>query len=107
MLRITTHEKPDSLTFQLEGKLAGPWVKELADCWQMARAGAGLGNRVVRVDLNGVTFLDADGMGLLNEMHAGGAEFVCSGCLMRAVVAEITSPATCARVEPDKEVDTL
>src|SRR5437867_478089 len=32
MLRITTHSEPSRLTFQLEGKLAGPWVRELDAC---------------------------------------------------------------------------
>jgi len=34
MLRITTKESQDCLILQLEGKLAGPWVGELRDCWQ-------------------------------------------------------------------------
>jgi hypothetical protein len=34
VLRITIHDNPTSLTFQLEGKLEGPWVRELAACWQ-------------------------------------------------------------------------
>lgn len=25
MLRITTHDDPEAMTFQLEGRLAGPW----------------------------------------------------------------------------------
>jgi anti-anti-sigma regulatory factor len=92
MLRITTYDKPESLTFQLEGMLAGPWVKELEDCWQSKRAGRG--NVTVRIDLRGVTSIDAAGKGLLGAMHAYGAEFVCAGCLMRAVVAEVTRPPT-------------
>ena len=32
MLRITVHDNPESLTFQLEGRLAGPWVRELERC---------------------------------------------------------------------------
>ena len=31
MLRITTHENAESVSFQLEGKLAGLWVKELEE----------------------------------------------------------------------------
>ena len=34
MLRITIHTRPKRLVLELEGKLAGPWVKELAACWQ-------------------------------------------------------------------------
>jgi hypothetical protein len=30
MLRITIHDSQPVLTFQLEGRLAGPWLQELA-----------------------------------------------------------------------------
>jgi len=88
MLRITIHDEPGALTFQLEGKLAGPWVRVLEGCWQRTLA---VGHpAVVRVDLTGVTSLDTPGKEFLAAVHAQGAEFVASGCLMRAVVAEIT-----------------
>jgi anti-anti-sigma regulatory factor len=101
MLRITTHQSPEVLTFQLEGKLAGPWVRELEGCWQKTLAG---GRRpVVRVDLTGVTFVDAAGREFLAALHARGAEFVAAGCLMKAVVAEITRAALPARGSPGEE----
>ena len=34
MLRITVHNHPGSVTFQLEGNLVGPWVREAEACWQ-------------------------------------------------------------------------
>ena len=34
MLRITVHDHPPALTFQLEGSLAGPWLRVLEECWQ-------------------------------------------------------------------------
>jgi ABC-type transporter Mla MlaB component len=87
MLRITVHNQPGSLTFQLEGKLAGPWVRELESCWQSSQAGQG--KPVLRFDLTGVTFIDTAGKAFLIAMHAQGAKFVAAGCLMRAMVAEI------------------
>jgi anti-anti-sigma regulatory factor len=93
MLRITTHDTPELLTFQLEGKLAGPWVKELDDYWH--RAQAGRGKVAVRVDLNAVTFVDVAGKELLATMHERGADFLCAGCLMKAVVTEIARTPTC------------
>jgi anti-anti-sigma regulatory factor len=86
MLRISTHDRAESRTFQLEGRLAGPWVQELADCWRSATTSGG---KAVCVDLSAVTFIDATGKELLAAMHAQGAEFLCSGCLMNAVVAEV------------------
>ena len=53
MLRITVHDKPPICTFQLEGTLAGPWVRELEECWQTALARQP--EPVLRVDLTGVT----------------------------------------------------
>jgi hypothetical protein len=88
MLRITVHKSPSSLTFQLEGRLAGPWVRELADCWQSIPAGRR--KAFVRFDLTGVTYVDAAGKEFLAARHSEGAEFLARGCLMRAVVAEIT-----------------
>ncbi len=36
MLRITTNDSPRVLTFRLEGRLEGPWVRELEQCWLYA-----------------------------------------------------------------------
>jgi hypothetical protein len=88
MLRITVHEDPGSLTFQLEGRLAGPWVRELEDCWRGTLAGRH--KPVLRLDLTGVTYVDAVGKDFLAAANAEGAQFVACGCLMRAVVTEIT-----------------
>jgi hypothetical protein len=38
MLRITVADEPGALTFHLEGRLAGPWVRGLEECWQSALA---------------------------------------------------------------------
>ena len=93
MLRITVHDKPGALTFQLEGRLAGPWVRVLWECWQSALAGQR--QPVLRVDLTEVTAIDAAGRACLAAMHREGAEFIAADCLTRAVVVEITrAPVT-------------
>ena len=38
MLRITPQNNAQVLTFRLEGRLAGLWVKELRDFWQCCLA---------------------------------------------------------------------
>jgi ABC-type transporter Mla MlaB component len=88
MLRITVHDGPESLTFQLEGRLSGPWLVELEQCRQ--RTLAGRRRPVVRFDLVNVTFIDAAGKAYLAAMHRQGAELVAADCLTKAVVAEIT-----------------
>jgi len=96
MLRITTHVTRESLTFQLEGKLVGPWVAELGDCW---RSTARDGKRVVNIDLRAVTYVDSAGKELLAELHRHGARFLAFDCQMKALVAEIKS----ARVKSPPE----
>ena len=95
MLRITIHENTESLTFQLEGRLAGPWVQVLEECWQSALASQR--EPILRVDLTGVTFIEEAGKACLAALHRQGAKFVAADCLTKAVVAEITqapAPAT-------------
>jgi ABC-type transporter Mla MlaB component len=88
MLRITIHEGARPLTFQLEGRLTRPWLREVERCWE--RALASLPRPIIRVDLTGVTFIDAAGKACLAAMHRQGAEFVAADCLTKAIVAEIT-----------------
>jgi hypothetical protein len=99
MLRITVHDNPGSLTVQLEGRLAGPWVRELEGCWQSTRASQR--KPVLRFDLTGVTYIDAAGKEFLAAMHTEGAEFLARGCLMRAVVAEILDAPVPDRGRPE------
>jgi ABC-type transporter Mla MlaB component len=91
MLRITVHDAPPVVTFQLEGRLAGSWVPVLRECWQdtLARQRQPL----LRVDLTGMTSIDAAGAALLASMHRQGADLVASDCLTKALVAEITAAA--------------
>jgi anti-anti-sigma regulatory factor len=88
MLRITTSSTSWSTTFKLEGELAGPWVKELEQCWQQALSTAQ--GQSLRVDLTSVTFIDAAGKALLHAMHQRGAEFIAVGCLTKFIIEEIT-----------------
>jgi hypothetical protein len=87
MLKITMQSEAGVLFFQLEGKLAGPWVKELERCWRSAADTQQ--SYPVRVDLSAVTFIDADGKALLGQMYREGAELVALGCLNKCIVEEI------------------
>jgi hypothetical protein len=92
MLRITANETKDSLFVKLEGKLAGPWVDELAKCLQSCENREEA--RALRVDLAGLTFVDVRGKELLRDLCLRGTELVATGCLMRAMIAEV---ADCSR----------
>jgi anti-anti-sigma regulatory factor len=88
MLRITIHDNQESLTFQLEGRLAGAWVKEVEQCWQSTLAHQR--KPILRVDLTGVTFIDDAGKACLAAMYRQGAKFVAADCMTKAILAEIT-----------------
>ncbi len=60
MLRITVHDNPRALTFQLEGRLAGPRLRELEECWQSTLAHQR--RPILCVDLTGMTLIDNAGM---------------------------------------------
>jgi hypothetical protein len=85
MLKITTRSDPTGTSFELEGKLAGPWVEELAGCWREAASS----ERSARVLLCAVTFIDDKGRALLVEMYRRGVELVAEGCMNKAIVDEI------------------
>lgn len=91
MLKITLQSQPEALVFVLEGKLTGPWVKELECCWRSAGTREG---EPVRVDLSAVTFIDVGGQALLGQMHKEGAKLVASGCLNRCIVENIMLHST-------------
>jgi hypothetical protein len=88
MLRITVEDDSRSLTFRFEGKLAGPWVHEAARCWQHTPETQR--KPVLRFDLTGVTMIDTAGKEFLAAAHRQGAELLASGCLMRAIVADLS-----------------
>ena len=88
MLRVTVIDNPVSVTFLLEGRLAGAWVSEVEECRQCTLNGRR--NVLVRFDLAGVTFIDDTGKAYLAAMHRLGAEFVAADCQTKGILAEIT-----------------
>ena len=105
MLRITTDENAQVLTLRLEGRLEGPWVDVLTQCWLSAVGGPE--RRRLRVDLNGVTFIDNAGKAHLAAMRGQGAEFVAADCLMKAVVEEITGTLSKNKVHMTEQLTQL
>jgi len=91
MLRINVKTQDQTTIFELEGKLAGPWVAELEQSWRSTIA-SWAGATIV-VHLRAVSFIDAAGKELLAAMHRQGAELVATGCMTRAIVAEIKAGA--------------
>src|SRR5271154_2922202 len=89
MLRITTETKRGRLTLYIEGRLTGPWVGALEQCWRELSA-RGERNKFY-INLCGVSFIDNAGKVLLKEMHRQGGELIAEGCLNQAIVDEIVN----------------
>jgi ABC-type transporter Mla MlaB component len=96
MLRITLHDSARELRIKLEGKLSGPWVEELRQCWRTASSTTA--GRATSLDLSEVDFVDGEGQLLLSEMHRDGVRLDAVTPLMQAVVDGI-GQAGCATVE--------
>jgi len=89
MLRITTEKKKGRTVLNVEGRLSGPRVPMLGQCWREMRADAP--DEKFQVNLCGVTFIDAAGKILLKGMYSEGAQLLAEGCLNQAIVSEITA----------------
>jgi len=87
MLRITTEKKRGKVTLNVEGRIAGPWVPALEQCWRELHTGSP--KEKFSVNLCGVSFIDAAGKVLLKEIHRQGGRLVAEGCLNQAVIGEI------------------
>jgi outer membrane protein len=87
MLRITTEAKRGKTVISVEGRIAGPQVATLEQCWRELFAGGPKLKYVI--NLCGVSFIDKAGKVLLQEMHSVGAELQAEGCLNQAIIHEI------------------
>src|SRR3981189_1350991 len=91
MLRVTTEKKRGKTALAVEGRLAGPWVRALEQCWRELHAASP--TEKFHIDLCGVSFIDAAGKFLLKEIHRQGGQLIAEGCLNQAIVREIVSDA--------------
>lgn len=66
-LRITVQEGPEVTTLKLEGRVMGANTEEFERAWESLANS--LGPKKLRVDLCGVTHMDADGRRVLAEIH--------------------------------------
>jgi anti-anti-sigma regulatory factor len=90
MLRITTNEGPETATMQLEGRVTGPWASEVQKAWHSLAFS--LGSRKLRVDLRGVTHVDANGKQILSEIYSKTrAEFLANTPMTKYFADQATS----------------
>jgi outer membrane protein len=88
MLRITSDKKKGKVVLTVEGRIAGPWVGTLEQCWRELRAASP--DEKFSINLCGVSFIDPAGKTLLKEIHRQGGQLVAEGCLNQAIVREIS-----------------
>jgi anti-anti-sigma regulatory factor len=91
MFRITINTGDSREIWDLEGSLSGDWVAELERCWRERPSSQGT---ALQINLKAVTYIDAKGKQLLKDMHGRGVEIKGCGCMVRAVVEEITRHAS-------------
>src|SRR5258706_774712 len=89
MLRITTEKKKGRTVLNVEGRLSGPRVPMLEQCWREMRADSP--DEKFQVNLCGVRFIDAAGKILVKAMYSEGAQLLAEGFLNKAIVMEITA----------------
>jgi anti-anti-sigma regulatory factor len=86
MLRITLVPESEPSILKVEGKLTGPWVDELERSWNE------ISKRDLRqpvVDLSDVTFVSAEGKGLLKSMFQQGANLQSRSLMMKFILDQL------------------
>ncbi len=103
MLRITSDKKKGKVVLTVEGRIAGPWVGTLEQCWRELRAASP--DEKFSINLCGVSFIDPAGKTLLKEIYRQGGQLVAEGCLNQAIVREIKDTGNEGKTEGgnDKE----
>jgi anti-anti-sigma regulatory factor len=97
MLKITIEDSARELRLRLEGRLCGPWVTELRQCWLTAASTTT--DRATVLDLREVDFIDSEGQTLLKDMGKAGVRLEAATPLIQAMVEEISQQAAYATVE--------
>lgn len=87
MLKITMSKQNPGGTFILSGRLVGPWVQELQQCWTRAEFDD---PTHCQVDLREVTFIDEAGRMLLSQMNRKGVRILATGCMTKAIVQDLS-----------------
>jgi ABC-type transporter Mla MlaB component len=101
MLRITVRHEKTKRVLQLEGDLAGVWVRDFVMAWHAARRG--LAARTLQIDLSAVGRIDQAGEYLLALVHSHGSELIGSGIATRGLIRTIAREWPCTNSQTNKE----
>ena len=91
MFRATVEHDGELVTLRIEGRLSGPCLAELENCWRQTMKGNG--TRRLVVDLKEVTLVSSQGKQLLERLCRAGAQLTGDGLMTRALVEQITESA--------------
>ena len=94
MFRISIADTSSRRTLLVEGTLIGPWIAELGTTWR--NASQNLDGRKLLIDLTNVTVISHEGEGAIFDLMKKGANFSCSGVLMKHMLKEL------ARKKPEE-----
>ena len=92
MFKISLIDNTRQRRLVVEGKLIAPWVAELRNACQEARAD--LRGRELVIEMRHVTTISQEGENIILELISGGAKFRCEGVFTKHVVKELTRRAT-------------
>jgi len=88
VLKISTYDNADATTLKLEGKVIGPWARELNRVWSDFKPS--LGMKKLCLDLRGVTLVDKSGNRTLQKIFCHpGAEILADTLLARYFAAQM------------------
>jgi ABC-type transporter Mla MlaB component len=88
VFRVTTITAKGSPVLKLEGKLSGPWVDELQNCWKETVAES-THRKAIKIDMRGVSYVDHRGQNLLQRMeHEGASLEECSDFIRQLLDAK-------------------
>jgi len=93
MMKIEVKILDGRLVLQVDGRLAGPFVPELENCWHAAEAAQP--KRSIALDLKNVTCVDRSGRRLLQSMHHSGVGFLRAGLAIDDILEEVMEESKC------------
>ena len=84
MLKITPGTESGRNTLRLEGRLIGPWVAELHSYFKSSSGAA-----ILKLDLNGMDFVDSEGVALLVDLQQRGVELALPNAYVRGLLEAV------------------
>jgi hypothetical protein len=88
MLKISLIDSATQRRVIVEGKLIAPWVAELRNACERARAD--LGGRELVVEMKHISTISQEGENVILELMDGGIKFRCHGVFTKHVVKQLS-----------------